>query len=99
MHARARLDRSSRFSARPCSDPVCRHMHTAGALIGRPLASLLLAVVLSLSASAARALPLQIVTAALGGGTAGVAYADSVQSASGTAPIAWTLDSGSLPTG
>src|SRR5262245_58313880 len=72
-----------------------------GALRGRPrvLAMGIVAAMLALGATSARALPLDIVTTSLGPATAGVPYADSVQAVSGTAPIAWTLASGSLPAG
>ncbi len=57
------------------------------------------AVLLAFTATAARALPLEITTTSLPDGTAGVAYSQAVVAASGTTPYAWSIVVGSLPSG
>jgi Putative Ig domain len=45
------------------------------------------------------AAPLSIATKSLSDGTVGAAYNQTVQSSGGTAPLSWTLSTGSLPAG
>ena len=63
------------------------------------LGALVVAGLLALTATAARAFPLEIVTTSLTDGTAGVVYSDAVVVSSGTSPYAWTLESGNVPSG
>ena len=88
------------------------HMHPFGVPLSRTVptlrmdsrargprfASLLGALVLT-SIASAQALAVDITTASLPGGTAGVAYSEALGAANGTPPYAWTLAEGSVPIG
>src|SRR5439155_15908379 len=80
-----------------------------GAITGTPSAagspSFTIQVVDNVGATATKALSitvaatLSITTTSLPGGTVGIAYSQTVGSSGGTAPLTWSVPSGSLPAG